>query len=125
MRKATRALTAAFAVGLNLVAAGTALAATSSDNAGAAAGASVLGAMGLFWCCYGLMMLFIVFLAIFQLFMMYDAAMRETADYPNDNKSMWILLLILIQMWAAIFYYFMVKRKAGKRKVYTPPPPAA
>jgi hypothetical protein len=125
MRKSTKALTSALAICLNLAVVGSALAATSSDNAGAAAGASVLGAMGLFWCCYGLMMIFIVFLAIFQLFMMYDAAMREKSDYPNDNKSTWIILLILIQMWAAVFYYFMVKRKAGKRQTYTPPPPAA
>jgi len=79
----------------------------------------------LFWCCYGLMILFFIFLGIFNLFMMYDAAMREKAEYPNDNKSMWILLLILLQGWAALFYFFIVKRTAGSRKANTPPPPAA
>ncbi len=119
MRKSTRALSVAFAVGLNLIAAGTALAQTSSDNAGAAAGASVLGIMGLFWCCYGLLILFAIFLSIFYLFMIYDAAMRDKSEYPNDNKSMWILLLILLQGWAALFYFFIVKRKAGSRTVNT------
>ncbi len=119
MRKTARALTAAAAIGLNLVVAGTALAQTSSDDAGAAAGASILGMMGLFWCCYGLVILFAIFLSIFYLFMIYDAAMREKSEYPNDNKSMWILLLILLQGWAALFYFFMVKRAAGAGKVNT------
>lgn len=125
MSRLTKSLAALTAVGVSLLGSGTALAQTSSDNTGAAAGAGVLGIMGLFWCCYGLMILFFIFLAIFQLFMMYDAAMREKSDYPNDNKSMWIILMILIQGWAGIFYYFMVKRKAGPkaRANVTPPPP--
>ena len=72
-----------------------------------------------------MMILFFIFLGIFQLFMMYDAAMREKAGYPNDNKSMWIILLILLQGWAALFYFFMVKRKSqAKTKANMPPPPA-
>lgn len=114
------------AVGLSLLGSGTALAQTSSDSADAAAGASVLGGMMLFWCCYGLMILFFIFLGIFHLFMMYDAAMREKADYPNDNKAMWIILLILLQGWASLFYFFLVKRKAGSMvKAPVPPPPPA
>ncbi len=117
MRTPTKAVLAlALTAGLSFFEAGTALAQTSSDDAGAAAGASVLGIMGLFWCCYGLMIILAIFLSIFYLFMIYDAAMREKADYPNDNKSTWILLLILLQGWAAIFYFFMVKNKAGSRK---------
>lgn len=115
MSRLSKSLVGLTAVGISIFGSGIALAQTSSDEAGAAAGATALGVMGVFWCCYGLMILFFIFLGIFQMFMMYDAAMREKADFPNDNKSMWIILMILIQGWAALFYYFMVKRKVRNK----------
>lgn len=116
MRRFSKALVIALtAISLSLATSGTALAQTSSDSADAAAGATALGIMGAFWCCYGLVILFAIFLSIFYLFMMYDAGMREKSDYPNDNKSLWLILLLLLQGWAALFYFFMVKRKDGAR----------
>ncbi len=92
-----------------------ALGASSDDAAAASALTAVGGVSFLFICCYALMFLIIIGLAIFNLIMWYDAAMREKTDYPDDNKSMWIILLILLNYWAALFYYFMVKRKADKQ----------
>jgi hypothetical protein len=102
----------ASATALIFVYGGTALADTASDNAAAAGAVTTLGGgLTLFVCCYALLILLSIGLAIFNLFMWYDAAMRDKADYPNNNKSMWIILLILLNFWAALFYYFMVKRQ--------------
>jgi hypothetical protein len=95
---------------------GAALADTASDNAAAASALTAMGGMSfLFICCYALLFLITIGLAVFNLIMWYDAAMRDKSDYPDDNKSMWIILLILLNFWAALFYYFMVKRKAGNK----------
>lgn len=100
---------------LSFMFAGTVLAQSSSDDAAAASALTTLGGMSfVFICCYALMILLTIGLAIFNLIMWYDAAMRDKANYPGDNKSMWIILLILLNFWAALFYYFMVKRKAAK-----------
>ena len=94
---------------------GSALAASSSDDAAAAGALATGGIMSFaFICCYALMILGSIALAIFYLFMLYDGAMREKAQYPNGNKSTWILLFIFFSYWTAIFYYFMVKRKVPR-----------
>jgi uncharacterized membrane protein YidH (DUF202 family) len=105
----------------------------SSDNP--AAGLAGLGIWA--FCC----MIPMLLLAVFNIWMLIDAIMRQEHEYPNstgNTKLIWILLLVFFGLVVAIAYYFMVFRKikrgrggqppmAGPSGGYQPPaaPPAA
>ncbi len=80
-----------------------------------AAATGIIAGMGIF---------FLVFLVIglalwvFNLWMAIDCATRKEADFPNNNKNMWLILLIVGLLigfgWiVALVYFFTVKKKAG------------
>jgi uncharacterized membrane protein YidH (DUF202 family) len=72
----------------------------------------------------GLGVFFLVFMVIglafwaFNIWMAIDCATRKEADFPSNNKNMWLILLIVGLFigfgWiVALVYYFSIKKKAG------------
>jgi len=78
--------------------------------------AAALAGMGIWaFCC----MIPMLLLAVFNIWMLVDAIMRQEYEYPGstgNSKIIWILLLVFVGLLAAIFYYFMVFRKLKRGK---------
>jgi len=75
---------------------------TSDDPAAALAGLGIWA-----FCC----MIPMLLLAVFNIWMLIDAIMRQEHEFPNStgsSKLIWILLLVFIGLLASIAYYFMV-----------------
>ena len=83
--------------------------------------AAALAGMGIWAVCCMIPMLL---LAVFNIWMLIDAIMRQENEYPNstgNSKIIWILLLVFVGLLAAIFYYFMVFKKIKRAKGGQPP----
>lgn len=88
----------------------------STDTGGEAAGLIVT----ILSCC---IWIFVLVVAVFQLWMLIDAIMRQEHEFPNssgNSKLIWILLMVFIG-GASIFYYFMVFKKIKRGKGGQPP----
>ena len=83
--------------------------------------AAAIAGMGIWaFCC----MIPMLLLAVFNIWMLVDAIMRQEHEYPGstgNSKIIWILLLVFVGLLAAIFYYFMVFRKIKRGKGTQPP----
>ena len=104
--------------------AGAAPAFAQSDGSNAAGA----GIAAFIWCCWGLVILFVVATFAFWIWMLIDVFQRQEWEFPNSNgssKTTWIVIMlvswILSMYWlAALIYYFMVYKKV-KRGTVAPP----
>lgn len=86
---------------------------TAADTAAAAGLFAGLGIFMLVMVIIGLLFF------IFNVWMLIDCATRKDADFPSNNKSLWLILLIVgipfgFGGLVALIYFFAVKRKAPK-----------
>lgn len=86
--------------------------------------------MELFGAMFGMSILMLVLLAVlasllyplFWVWMLVDAVVRETWEYPGggaNDKIVWALLIALVQP-VSVLYYFLVYRKVARGSVPAP-----
>jgi membrane protein insertase Oxa1/YidC/SpoIIIJ len=86
-------------------------------NGNTAATTGLVAGLGIFFLVF---MLIGLVLFIFNIWMIIDCAARQDSDFPNNNKSMWLILMIVgifigFGWIVALVYYFSIKKKAGKK----------
>lgn len=80
-----------------------------------AAATGLIAGMGIFFLVF---MVILLIALVFNIWMLIDCAARKEADFPNNNKNMWLILLIVGLIFSfgwivALIYFFTVKKKAG------------
>jgi hypothetical protein len=90
---------------------------TSTSTASDAAATGLVATLGVFYwiimCCFGIY-------AIASLVIWIISLIHCVQNAPEDQKTMWILLIVLIPLYIGAWIYFFAKKKEFSPKTATP-----